>query len=124
MNRVIPGNVDEYIAQAPEAGREKLTELRRILKQAAPAAQETLKWGKPVLVSDRILFAFSAHKSHLTFVPTGPALEPFRAELINYECRQDSVRFPYDKALPTDLITRIAEWRIRDAGENDAKWRY
>ena len=117
-------SVNEYIDQAPEAGRDRLKQLRSILRTAAPGATETLKWGKPVFEMGTILFAYSAHKTHLTFVPTGPALKPFESELKGYHVNKDSIQLPYDQPLPEDLIKRIAEYRVMEVVEKNAPWRY
>jgi uncharacterized protein YdhG (YjbR/CyaY superfamily) len=119
-----PVTVDDYIDAAPAVAQKKLREIRAILKKAAPGAEEILKWGKPVFIEDRILFSYSAYKSHLNFMPTGPALEPFRSELTGFTTGKDTVQFPYDKPLPKDLILKIALYRVKDVRENDAKWMY
>lgn len=119
-----PSNVDEYIDAAPAVAQEKLIELRSILRKAAPGAEEILKWGKPVFIEDRILFSYSAYKSHMNFMPTGPALKPFMDELTGFTTGQDTIQFPYDKPLPKELILKIAKYRVKDVRENDAKWMY
>lgn len=119
-----PVNVDDYINAAPEPARKSLREIRSILKKVAPDAREELKWGKPVLIENRILFSYSAYKTHLNFMPTGPALEPFRQELEEFTTGKDTIQFPYDKPLPEELIEKIAKYRIKDVKENDAKWMY
>jgi uncharacterized protein YdhG (YjbR/CyaY superfamily) len=119
-----PANVDEYINAAPENAREKLREIRSILKKAAPGAKEMLKWGMPVMIEKRILFSYAAFKSHLNFMPTGPAMEPFRKELADYPTGKDTIRFTYDRPLPEELIYRIAVYRLRDVLDHDAKWMY
>lgn len=124
MSKIKPSDVDEYIDAAPSEAREKLLEIRRILKKVAPGATEMLKWGHPVYIEKRILFAFSAYKTHLNFMPTGPAMEPFRKELNEYVTGKDTIQIPYDGQLPGTLIKKIAEYRIRDVRENDAKWMY
>lgn len=116
--------VDEYIDAAPMQAQEKLRELRAILKEVAPNATETLKWGSPVFEEKRILFAYAAFKSHLNFMPTGPALEPFKDELEGYTTGKDTIQFPYDKPLPEALIRKIAAYRAMDVRENDARWMY
>ena len=110
MDKKKPTTVDEYIEQLPENAQAKIREFRSILKSVAPEAKEGLKWGKPVFESVAILFAYSAHKSHLSFIPTGPAMKPFKNELSEYETKQDSVQFSYDKPLPKNLIRKIAEY--------------
>lgn len=119
-----PTTVEEYIKAAPEEAQDKLRQLRSILKKVAPKATEAIKWGVPVLEEKRILFSFSAHKTHLTFMPTGPALVPFKEELAPYKTGKDTIHFSYDKPLPKELIQKIAEYRVHDVSENDAKWMY
>ena len=119
-----PTTVEEYFEQVKEEKLEKLNELRFILKNVAPNAIEILKWGKPVFKSETILFAYSAHKSHLSFIPTGPALKPFQKELEPYKVNKDSVQFLYSKPLPVELIQKIAKYRKNDVEINLAKWKY
>jgi uncharacterized protein YdhG (YjbR/CyaY superfamily) len=117
-----PRTIDEYIDAAPPHAQPKLRELRAILKRAAPKAEETLKWGSPVFEEGRILFAFSAFKMHLNFMPTRTTLEAFKDELAGYTTGKDTIQFPYDKPLPKALIRKIAQHRARDVRENDARW--
>lgn len=124
MPKKKPTTVDEYIDAAPEEAQEKLRELRAILKEVAPDATETLKWGSPVFEEKRILFAYMAYKSHLSFMPTGPSIEPFKEELAEYKTGKDTIQFPYDKLLPEELIRKIALYRAIDVRENDALWMY
>lgn len=119
-----PTTVDEYIEGASTEAQSKLRELRAVLKDVAPDATETLKWGMPVFEEGRILFAYAAYKSHLNFTPTGPALEPFKEDLAGFELGKDSIKLPYDKPLPEALIRKIAAYRARDVRENDARWMY
>ena len=124
MSKIKPANVDEYINAAPSFARDKLREIRSILKKVAPNATELLKWGYPVFMEDRILFSYSAHKTHINFMPTGPAMEPFREELSEFITGKDTIQLPYDRSLPGILIQKIAKYRIKDVRENDAKWMY
>lgn len=119
-----PSNIEEYINAAPENAQQKLKEIRNILKEVAPNASEELKWGHPTFVENRILFSYAAFKNHLNFVPTAPAMQPFLKELANYTTNKDSIRFPYDEPLPIELIKKIADYRVSDLKENDAKWKY
>jgi uncharacterized protein YdhG (YjbR/CyaY superfamily) len=122
--KIKPKNIDEYIDAFPGKAREKLIELRELLKDVAPDATGALKWGKPVFIEKRILYSFAAYKSHLNFMPTGPAMEPFKDELVAYKTGKDTIQFPYDKPLPKSLIRKIAAYRAMDVRENDAKWMY
>jgi len=122
MTKIKPTTISEYIDSAPREAQDMLHEIHAILKKVAPNANETLKWGSPVFVEKRILFSFSAFKSHLNFMPTHSALEPFKEELAEYNTGKDTVQFPYNKPLPGKLIRKIATYRIKEVRENNALW--
>lgn len=122
MPKIRAKTVAEYLKAAPKEAHPRLKELRAILKKVAPKAKETIKWGTPVYEEARILFSYSAFKSHLNFMPTRSSLEPFKEELQDYITGKDTIQFPYDKPLPKTLITKIAKYRLKDVRENEAKW--
>jgi uncharacterized protein YdhG (YjbR/CyaY superfamily) len=122
MAKAKPTTVTEYINAASPPAQEKLRQIRAILKEVAPKAKEALKWGSPVLEENRILFAYTAFKSHLNFMPTESTLKHFQKELADYKTGKDTIQFPYDKPLPISLIRKIAAHRAKDVRENDAKW--
>ena len=98
--------------------------LYAILKSVAPEAEEAIKWGTPFFVEPRFLFAFSAHKSHLNFAPTSAALEACRKELEKHRTTKNTLQIPNNKALPEDLVRKIAERCVRDVRKrkDDAFW--
>ena len=124
MTKAKPTTVEEYIRSAPKEAQAKLREIRAVLKKVAPRAKEKLKWGSPVFEAGRILFSYSAHKSHLNFSPTGPAMAPFKEDLTKFKTGKDTVQCPYDKPLPKVLIRKIAAFRAKQVRESDARWMY
>ena len=122
MPRIKATTVTAYVKAAPAEAQAKLREIRALLKEVAPGATESIKWGSPVFETDRILFAYNAHKSHMNFVPTESALTPFRDELAQFKTGKDSVQLPYDKPLPKELIRRIAKLRVQQV-KGGAKWK-
>ena len=119
-----PSTVEEYINGKPKEVQGKLNEIRAILKTVAPKAKEVIKWGSPMFEENRILFSYSAFKSHLNFMPTRKTLDHFRKELEDYQTGKDTIQFPYDKPLPKGLIRRIATYRAKQVRERDARWMY
>jgi uncharacterized protein YdhG (YjbR/CyaY superfamily) len=119
-----PATIAAYIEAAPPEGRTHLRRIHGILREVAPDAQEAMKWNTPFFIEPRFLFAFSAHKAHLSFSPMESGLEPFRKELEAFKTTKGLVRFSYKEALPEDLIRRIAERRLRDvsARQDDSFW--
>ena len=124
MSKAKPKTVSEYIAAAPQEARKMLREIRAILKKAAPNAKEAIKWGYSVFEEKRILFSYSAHRTHINFMPTGPAMKPFKKELADYKTGQDTIQFAFDRQLPKTLIRKIAAFRVKEVKEKDAKWMY
>ena len=98
--------------------------LYALLKSVAPEAEEAIKWGTPFFVEPRFLFAFSAHKAHLSFAPTAAALEAFRKELAKHKTTKGTIQIPYDKPIPESLVRKLAEYCLREVREreNDAFW--
>ena len=117
-----PTTIAEYIRSAPRVAQPHLRGLYAILKSVAPKAQETIKWGTPFFVEPRFVFAFAAHKAHISFAPTPAALEAFRKELKGHDTTKNFLKMPYDKPLPESLIRKIARYRLRNMGEGDKFW--
>ncbi|XAL99829.1 DUF1801 domain-containing protein [Phycisphaeraceae bacterium D3-23] len=115
-----PTTIPAYIDAAPAVGQPHLRKLYALLQQAAPNAEETIKWNTPFFVEPRFLFAFSAHKQHLGFTTTTETLAPFNDELADYEVTKMGIlKIRYDQPLPEKLIRRIAKARIKAVRERD-----
>ena len=59
--------VDAYIGQSAPFARPILTHLRKIVHQADPKVEETIKWGCPHFVHGGMLCNMAAFKEHCTF---------------------------------------------------------
>ncbi|HEY7810476.1 MAG TPA: YdeI/OmpD-associated family protein [Allosphingosinicella sp.] len=60
--------IDAYIAAQADFARPILEHIRRVVREAAPEAEETIKWGMPhFTVGGRILAGMAAFKAHATF---------------------------------------------------------
>lgn len=117
-----PSSVDEYIAAAPVLAQKRLRETHRCLRQAAPDAEEGLKWGTPALSYGTILFIFAAHKNHISLYPTPSAIRAFAKELEGFKTSSSTVQFPLDRPLPLSLIRQIADFRVKSVIEDNATW--
>jgi uncharacterized protein YdhG (YjbR/CyaY superfamily) len=105
--------VDEYISAQDEAVRPYLCEVRKILKETLPDAQETIAWSMPTYRKGRNLIHFAASKKHLGLYPGGEAAEVFADRLAEYDVSKGTIRLPYSKPLPKELIGEIALWCLR-----------
>ena len=105
-----PLTIDEYIDAQDEAVRPKLREIRAVLQTALPDAQERMSWSMPTYWKGRNIIHFAASKKHLGLYPGGEATTQFAEELAGYDVSKGTIRLPYDKELPAELIARIAKW--------------
>ena len=105
-----PKTIDEYIAAQDEAVRPKLNEVRAILRSALPDAHERISWSMPTYWKGQNLIHFAASKKHIGIYPGGEATTVFAEELAGIDVSKGTIRLPYDKELPAELIKKIAVW--------------
>ena len=110
-NQRPPTNIDEYIAGFPNDVRKILERIRTTIRKAAPDAEETIKYQLPTFTLKGNLIHFGAFKKHIGFYPAPRGIEEFKSELSAYEGEKATVRFPLDKPIPYDLISRIVKFR-------------
>ena len=111
-------DMDSYIASFPEDIQPMLQQLRATIKKAAPESQEVISYQMPAFKYHGILVYFAAYKNHIGFYPTGSGIEAFKNEISSYKGGKGTLRFPFTKPLPLDLVFRIIEYRVK---ENKAK---
>ncbi len=107
-------SIDEYIATCPKEIQKTLQELRATIKAAAPGAEEKISYQMPAFALNGILVYFAAFKNHIGFFPTGSGVQAFKDELSQYEGSKGTVRFPLDKPLPLELISKIVKFRVAE----------
>lgn len=106
--------IDDFIARYPDEVRQILTQLREVIRQAAPAAEEAISYGIPTFRLHGNLVHFSAYARHIGFYPAPSGVEAFKEELRPYAQSKGAVQFPLDQPLPYDLVRRIVEFRVRE----------
>jgi len=113
--RSTANSIDEYIAEFPAPTRSALEELRRLIQAAAPGATETMSYAIPTFdLNGEHLVHFAGYDKHVGFYPAPSAIEAFRDDLLPYKTAKGSVRFPLDRPLPAELITRMVDFRVRE----------
>ena len=114
-SRSTAGTIDEYIARFPAETQKVLAELRALIKATAPNATETISYAIPTFdLNGRHLVHFAGYARHVGFYPIPSGIEAFKEELKPYKQGKGSAQFPLDQPLPTDLIRRIVEFRVRE----------
>jgi uncharacterized protein YdhG (YjbR/CyaY superfamily) len=107
-------SIDEYVLTFPKEVQEKLREIRKVIKAAAPDAEERISYQMPAFRLKGILVYFAAFQHHIGFYPTGSAIVTFKKDLAGYKSGKGSVQFPLDRPLPLDLIRKIVKFRVSE----------
>ena len=113
MNTLI-NSIDEYIGTFPQEIQILLEQVRVTIKQAAPEAEEAIKYAMPTFVLNGNLVHFAAFKNHIGFYPVPSGIEAFKKELSVYKGAKGSVQFPLDKPMPLKLISEIVKFRVNE----------
>ena len=105
-------DIDGYIKMFPSGVKKILQELRAVIRQSAPDAEEKISYQIPTFALKGNLVHFAAYKTHIGFYPTPGGIEAFKEELARYKSAKGSVQFPINEPLPMELIRRIVEFRV------------
>jgi uncharacterized protein YdhG (YjbR/CyaY superfamily) len=114
LNSRSPKTIADYITAFPPEVQEILEKIRATIREAAPGAQETIKYGMPTFTLNGNLVHFAAYRKHIGFYPVPTGIEKFRKELSVYVLGKGSVQFPLDRPIPFELISRIVKFRIEE----------
>lgn len=105
--------VDEYIASQPESAHATLQQIRQIIRQAAPDAEELISYQMPGYRSDGKLIWFAAAKQHYGIYVVPAILKEFKERLSAYTMTKSAIHIPLDAPIPTDLLTEIVQYGVR-----------
>lgn len=118
--RDLSKSVDAYIKRFPLPTQKILEKVRRVIKKAAPDAEELIGWGMPAYKLNGYVVFFAGYKNHVGLYPVPSGIRAFKKDLKGYKTGKGSVQFPIDEPIPYELIGRITRFRAnenRKAGE-------
>lgn len=108
-------SVDEYIKSFPADVQTILQKIRQVIKQAVPAAEESIAYAMPAYkLNGKPLVYFAGYDKHIGFYATPTGHSAFNKELSQYKQGKGSVQFPLDQPIPYDLIEKIAIYKSQN----------
>ena len=110
-------DVDEYIANAPSEVQGKLRQLRKIIKDTAPDAEEKLSYGMPYYGYKGRLAYFAYARNHVGLYVMPPIIEDYKDELKKYETATATIRFSLSEELPLALIKKLLKAGVKSNEE-------
>lgn len=114
MEKLPIKNIDDYIALQPENVRESLENLRQIIRDTAPEAEEVISYGIPAFKYHGILVYFATYKKHCSlFAGNGALTEQMKEELKAYKTSKGTIQFTIEKPLSDKLVREIVKIRMK-----------
>ncbi len=110
-----PTSVEEYIKSFPKSTQVLLKQVRAVIKEIAPEAEELLTYGMPgYKLNKKPLVYFAGYEKHIGFYATPNGHEKFAKELSKYKQGKGSVQFPIEEPMPLALIKKIVVFRVKE----------
>ncbi len=110
-----PQTIDEYLAPLSSEKRTALEKLRRVIKSAAPKAEECISYQIPAFrLGGRLLVAFGAAVNHCAFYPGASPVRAHKDELKAYDTSKGTIRFQAGSPLPATLVRKLVKTRIAE----------
>lgn len=111
--------VTAHIAKIPEPQKSTLVQLRKIIQEIIPNAEEVISYGFPgYRLNGKVICGFDAFKNHCSFSPHSSLVIPeLEKELANYKTSKGALQFPINKPLPKALVRKLIATRLRILGE-------
>ena len=111
--------VEKYLAPLPDDKRKALQALRKMIKAAAPRADECISYGIPTFrYNGKFLVGYGAAVKHCAFYP-GSTVQKMKGELKKYDIGKGTIRFAADNPLPAKLVRKMVKLRNRTARGHD-----
>lgn len=108
-----PTAVDEYLGAFWPDAQTILERVRRVVREGAPEAQEVISHGMPTFGQGGVLVHVASFRSHIGLHPPVPGDSGIEAAAAPYAGAKGSLRFPFDKPIPCELVARIAALRLK-----------
>ena len=104
--------IDEYIAGFPSDTQKVMQQIRTVIKNVVPDAEETISYAIPTFrLNGKYLVYFAGFKKHIGFYPAPVGIEEFKDQLSGFKTGKGSVQFPLNNPMPLDLIKSIVKFR-------------
>ncbi len=112
-----PRTIDDYLAGVSDDQRVALEKLRKIIRAAAPKAEECLSYQICAFRQNGMLVGFGATASHCAFyLMNGTTVEAHKDDLKDYDTSKGTIRFQADHPLPATLVRKLVKARVAENG--------
>lgn len=107
-----PKTVDEYISRLPSAAKAKAREIRQLIMETAPQAEEVMSYGMPYYRYKGRLAYWGAYENYIGFYVMSGARQALKDELEIFPGTTATLHFQFDKPLPKALIKKVIKAQL------------
>jgi uncharacterized protein YdhG (YjbR/CyaY superfamily) len=110
--------IDGYIRRLDQPHRSTLEEMRRRILLYVSDAEQEISYAVPAFkMHGKTVAGLAAFKHHLSYLPhSGSVLPALADQLTEYTQTKSALHFAVDQPLPEDLIHKLLDGRMREAG--------
>ena len=108
-----PTVIDTYIATFPPDIQAVLQQVRLAIRAAAPDAEQVISYQMPAFRQAGIVVYFAAFKRHIGLYPPVRGDAALERAVAPYAGEKGNLRFPLNRPIPCELITRVAALRLQ-----------
>ena len=106
-------SIDEYIESCPEQSRERLQQIRAVVKKLAPKATERISYRIAAFeLNGKNIIHFAGWKKHISLYPVPAGDEAFEKAISKYVNGKGTVKFPLDEKMPMKLVNKIIKLHL------------
>jgi uncharacterized protein YdhG (YjbR/CyaY superfamily) len=107
-------SVPAYLKELPADQKKVLTQLRKLVRDEAPTAVESMRYGMPCYELGEMICAFAAQKQHFAFYLTDNAVvEQYRPQLGKLNIGKGCIRFRKPEELNFDLLRQMLALAVK-----------
>lgn len=119
-NTKAAATVDDYMAGLEPTVRNTMEKMRKMIRQAAPKAEEKISYMMPAFIQHGPVAFYSAFKNHCSYYTASHAImKMYKEDLKDYYTSGVTIHFPLDKPLPAALVKKLVYAKLM---ENEARF--
>lgn len=111
-----PSSIDEYLRTVPQDRRRALERLRTEIRSIVPNVQECISYRIPAFRLNGVVIAgFCATVKGCSYFPfSGTTLKTLARDVAGYSQTKSALHFSTEKPLPTALVRKLINARIKE----------
>ena len=108
-----PSTIDDYLEAVGPDNRRALEDLRRIIREVAPQAEECISYQMPAFKLNGMLVGFAAHAKHCAlYAWNKTTVSAFADQLHGFDLSDGTIRFTPERPIPEVVIRHLVQSKV------------